>query len=153
MRQSMSQHLAPRTSKQIGLQVRFWPKADIDEGRRRGLYWLPTLSRRASEAQPLANDPNHLILPDKIAFCSPIGSRPRMGTPATDQPSDAGRTGKLFVENVAHAYENGVKALTGVTLRLGVGMFGLLGPNGAGKSTLMRTISTLQATVLRAGYV
>lgn len=32
------------------------------------------------------------------------------------------------------------KALNGVSLEIGVGMFGLLGPNGAGKSTMMRTI-------------
>ena len=33
------------------------------------------------------------------------------------------------------------KALSGISLDIGVGMFGLLGPNGAGKSTLMRIIS------------
>ncbi len=32
------------------------------------------------------------------------------------------------------------KALDGVTLQIGKGMFGLLGPNGAGKTTLMRII-------------
>jgi multidrug efflux pump subunit AcrB/ABC-type multidrug transport system ATPase subunit len=32
------------------------------------------------------------------------------------------------------------KALNGVSLHIGTGMFGLLGPNGAGKSTMMRTI-------------
>jgi multidrug efflux pump subunit AcrB/ABC-type multidrug transport system ATPase subunit len=32
------------------------------------------------------------------------------------------------------------KALNGVSLEIGVGMFGLLGPNGAGKSTMMRII-------------
>ena len=32
------------------------------------------------------------------------------------------------------------KALNGVSLDIGTGMFGLLGPNGAGKSTMMRTI-------------
>lgn len=32
------------------------------------------------------------------------------------------------------------KALNGVSLQIGTGMFGLLGPNGAGKSTMMRTI-------------
>ncbi|MGE4586346.1 MAG: efflux RND transporter permease subunit [Mangrovibacterium sp.] len=32
------------------------------------------------------------------------------------------------------------KALSGVSLEIGTGMFGLLGPNGAGKSTMMRTI-------------
>lgn len=33
------------------------------------------------------------------------------------------------------------KALNGVSLNIGTGMYGLLGPNGAGKSTLMRIIS------------
>ena len=33
------------------------------------------------------------------------------------------------------------KALSGITLDIGPGMYGLLGPNGAGKSTLMRIIS------------
>ena len=32
------------------------------------------------------------------------------------------------------------KALRGVSLEIGKGMFGLLGPNGAGKTTLMRTV-------------
>ena len=32
------------------------------------------------------------------------------------------------------------KALKGVSLEIGTGMFGLLGPNGAGKSTMIRTI-------------
>ena len=32
------------------------------------------------------------------------------------------------------------KALNGVSLEIGTGMFGLLGPNGAGKSTMMRII-------------
>jgi multidrug efflux pump subunit AcrB/ABC-type multidrug transport system ATPase subunit len=33
------------------------------------------------------------------------------------------------------------KALSGISLEIGPGMYGLLGPNGAGKSTLMRIIS------------
>ena len=33
------------------------------------------------------------------------------------------------------------KALSGISLDIGTGMYGLLGPNGAGKSTLMRIIS------------
>ncbi len=33
------------------------------------------------------------------------------------------------------------RALNGISLEIGPGMYGLLGPNGAGKSTLMRTIS------------
>jgi ABC-2 type transport system ATP-binding protein len=34
-----------------------------------------------------------------------------------------------------------VKALTGIDLQIGAGMFGLLGPNGAGKTTLMRILA------------
>lgn len=50
----------------------------------------------------------------------------------------------LSISNLSKTYSNGVKALCGVSLELGPGLFGLLGPNGAGKSTLMRTIATLQ---------
>ena len=52
---------------------------------------------------------------------------------------------KLKVNNLIKTYKNGVKALDGVNLEIGVGMFGLLGPNGAGKSSLMRTIATIQS--------
>lgn len=51
---------------------------------------------------------------------------------------------KLEINNLSKTYKNGVKALQGVTLTIGNGMFGLLGQNGAGKSSLMRTIATLQ---------
>ena len=51
---------------------------------------------------------------------------------------------QLIVDNLSKTYPNGVRALSGVSLTIGTGMFGLLGPNGAGKSTLMRTIATLQ---------
>ena len=50
----------------------------------------------------------------------------------------------LSIKNLTKTYANGVKALDGLNLEIGTGMFGLLGPNGAGKSTLMRTIATLQ---------
>ncbi|HHL31881.1 MAG TPA: ABC transporter ATP-binding protein, partial [Oceanospirillales bacterium] len=50
----------------------------------------------------------------------------------------------LEIKNLSKTYNNGVKAIDGVNLRLKHGMFGLLGPNGAGKSSLMRTIATLQ---------
>lgn len=50
----------------------------------------------------------------------------------------------LQLNGVEHVYPNGTRALDGVTISIGKGMFGLLGPNGAGKSSLMRTISTLQ---------
>jgi ABC-2 type transport system ATP-binding protein len=50
----------------------------------------------------------------------------------------------LNLKGVEHVYPNGTRALDGVTISIGKGMFGLLGPNGAGKSSLMRTIATLQ---------
>jgi ABC-2 type transport system ATP-binding protein len=50
----------------------------------------------------------------------------------------------LHLKDVEHVYPNGTRALDGVTIAIGKGMFGLLGPNGAGKSSLMRAIATLQ---------
>lgn len=50
----------------------------------------------------------------------------------------------LSIAGLTHVYSNGTRALDGVDLEIGNGMFGLLGPNGAGKSTLMRAIATLQ---------
>lgn len=50
----------------------------------------------------------------------------------------------LHLNAVEHVYPNGARALDGVTISIGKGIFGLLGPNGAGKSSLMRTIATLQ---------
>jgi ABC-type multidrug transport system ATPase subunit len=51
---------------------------------------------------------------------------------------------QLVVDDLRKTYPNGVRALDGISLAVGAGMFGLLGPNGAGKSTLMRTLATLQ---------
>lgn len=50
----------------------------------------------------------------------------------------------LLIDGLTKTYDNGVKALNGVSLTIEPGLFGLLGPNGAGKSSLMRTIATLQ---------
>lgn len=50
----------------------------------------------------------------------------------------------LKIDGLTKTYANGVRALDGVSLDIGLGMFGLLGPNGAGKSSLMRTLATLQ---------
>jgi ABC-type multidrug transport system ATPase subunit len=50
----------------------------------------------------------------------------------------------LNLKGIEHVYPNGTRALDGVTISIGKGMFGLLGPNGSGKSSLMRTIATLQ---------
>ena len=51
----------------------------------------------------------------------------------------------LAIQGLTKTYPGGLRALDGVSLDVGVGLFGLLGPNGAGKSSLMRTIATLQA--------
>lgn len=50
----------------------------------------------------------------------------------------------LRIEHLSKCYKNGLKALDGLSIEIGTGMFGLLGPNGAGKSTLMRILATLQ---------
>ena len=50
----------------------------------------------------------------------------------------------LSINHLEKSYGTEVKALDGVSLEIGKGMFGLLGPNGAGKSSLMRTLATLQ---------
>ncbi len=50
----------------------------------------------------------------------------------------------LTISGLSKTYSNGVRALDGIELNVGRGLFGLLGPNGAGKSTLMRTIAALQ---------
>lgn len=63
---------------------------------------------------------------------------------------------RVSIENVSHSYQKGVKALDGINLDIGPGLFGLLGANGAGKSTLMRILATLQipseGRVLVAGH-
>lgn len=51
----------------------------------------------------------------------------------------------LEIDAVSHTYPDGTRALDGVTLSIGRGLFGLLGPNGAGKSSLMRVAATLQS--------
>ena len=60
-----------------------------------------------------------------------------------NQRRDAGGRANVRIEELVHVYRGGVRALDGVSLDLGPGLFGLLGPNGAGKSTLMRVLTTL----------
>lgn len=50
---------------------------------------------------------------------------------------------KVSIQSLTKTYPKGVRALDGVTLEIGEGMFGLLGPNGAGKTTLMSILATL----------
>jgi len=46
--------------------------------------------------------------------------------------------------DLVREYKGGVRAVDGVTLRVGSGgIFGFLGPNGAGKSTMVRMLTTL----------
>jgi len=49
----------------------------------------------------------------------------------------------LSIARLSKTYPNGTRALQGVDLEIGHGMFGLLGPNGAGKTTLMRAAAGL----------
>lgn len=49
----------------------------------------------------------------------------------------------IELSNLSKQYRGGVRALDGVSLTIGSGMFGLLGPNGAGKTTLMRILAGL----------
>ncbi len=49
----------------------------------------------------------------------------------------------IVVEELAKIYPGPVPALRGVSIEIGVGMFGLLGPNGAGKSTFMNILAGL----------
>lgn len=50
---------------------------------------------------------------------------------------------KVSIQSLTKIFPKGVRALDGVTLEIGEGMFGLLGPNGAGKTTLMSILATL----------
>ncbi len=50
---------------------------------------------------------------------------------------------KVKIVDLDKIYSRGIRALDGVNLEIGTGMFGLLGPNGAGKTTLLRILATL----------
>jgi len=47
----------------------------------------------------------------------------------------------IRIHQLSKVYRGGVRALDGIDLDIGTGMFGLLGPNGAGKTTLMRILA------------
>lgn len=49
----------------------------------------------------------------------------------------------IEITALTKTYRGGVKALDGLSLEIGTGMFGLVGPNGAGKTTLMRILAGL----------
>ena len=49
----------------------------------------------------------------------------------------------IQINDLTKTYRGGVKALDGISLDIGMGMFGLVGPNGAGKTTLMRILAGL----------
>ena len=48
---------------------------------------------------------------------------------------------EIAIQQLTKVYGGKVRALNGVDLTIGSGMFGLLGPNGAGKTTLMRILA------------
>ena len=51
---------------------------------------------------------------------------------------------KIEIKNLTKIYPRGKKkALNGVNIEIGQGIFGLIGRNGAGKTTLMRIVSTI----------
>lgn len=49
----------------------------------------------------------------------------------------------IVIKDLCKIYRGKTKAIKGLSLDIGPGMFGLLGPNGAGKTTLMRILATL----------
>lgn len=49
----------------------------------------------------------------------------------------------IEIVNLEKTYKGDVRALRGINLNIGTGMFGLVGPNGAGKTSLMRIIAGL----------
>ena len=51
----------------------------------------------------------------------------------------------IEITNLSKTYPGDVRALRGINLKIGSGMFGLVGPNGAGKTTLMRILAGLIA--------
>lgn len=50
---------------------------------------------------------------------------------------------KVSIRGLTKVFPRGARALDGIDLEIGQGMFGLLGPNGAGKTTLMSILATL----------
>ena len=54
---------------------------------------------------------------------------------------------KIEIKNLTKIYPRGKKkALNGVNIEIGQGIFGLIGRNGAGKTTLMRIVATIMDT-------
>ncbi|MDJ0274151.1 MAG: ABC transporter ATP-binding protein [Nitrososphaerota archaeon] len=64
------------------------------------------------------------------------------------------RNEAVVTEELVKVYEGGVRALDGVSLRVGRGeVFALLGPNGAGKTTLVEILLTLRRPTSGRAYV
>jgi energy-coupling factor transporter ATP-binding protein EcfA2 len=61
---------------------------------------------------------------------------------ATSARTDSGAP-SIRLDGVEHVYENGVEALSGVSLEFGGGCVALVGHNGAGKSTLAKHLNGL----------
>lgn len=51
----------------------------------------------------------------------------------------------IEIRGLTVVYPGGLRALAGIDLEIGTGLFGLLGPNGAGKTTMMKVLATLLA--------
>ena len=51
----------------------------------------------------------------------------------------------LLIKNLRKTFQNGIKALNGVNLKINSGEFvTILGPSGSGKTTLLRSINGLE---------
>ncbi|HEX6471880.1 MAG TPA: branched-chain amino acid ABC transporter ATP-binding protein/permease [Streptosporangiaceae bacterium] len=86
--------------------------------------------------------PGRTVRRDRTAERQPADEKPQEEKPPEQEQADA-PVGDVLVEctDVAR-YFGGVRALDGVTLRIGAGeLVGLVGPNGSGKTTLVSLVS------------
>lgn len=60
---------------------------------------------------------------------------------------------RIRIQNLSKVYSGNKKAINGINLEIGNGLFGLLGPNGAGKTTLMRILVTLMEPTTGSVFV
>jgi len=87
------------------------------------------------------------------AFKSQVTTDP-ISTVSTPAPATNGVS--LSLRDIHRTFDNGVKAVDGITLSVGAGEFiAMLGPSGCGKSTLLRIIAELDSpssgTIERSG--